>query len=190
MIWPGIEPWSTRPLANTLPNWRMSWSTKPLLDHSKLMKQLNWTLITITILWTRLTLHYGNIFTGAKKLWKKNNFSWSQETVILENKNIRIQTCLHFKYTSKNSKVIFKCHWKRALCIPASCQNNQSKQTARILFWVCYCIDPFKLIIIIMLCCYYRFPWLSLTIHLYHPLLLADRVDYVLYPYRILVDKF
>ena len=30
----------------------------------------------------------------------------------------------------------------------------------------------------------------SLTIHLYHPLLLADLVDYILYPYRILVDKF
>ena len=33
------------------------------------------------------------------------------------------------------------------LSAPASCQNNQSKQVARMLFGICWCIDPFKLII-------------------------------------------
>ena len=64
----------SRPLANTLPNWRMGCSTEPLLDHSKLMKQLKWTLLTITILWTRLTLHYGNmIYLLVLKTYEKNS---------------------------------------------------------------------------------------------------------------------
>ena len=46
--------------------------TKQLLDHSKLMKELNKTVLTITILGTILTLHYrSERFTGAKNLSKE-----------------------------------------------------------------------------------------------------------------------
>ena len=42
----------------------------------------------------------------------------------------------------------------------------------------------------IMSRCSHRFPWLSLAICFYHPLLPAGLPDYILCPYRAVVDKF
>ena len=45
-------------------------------------------------------------------------------------------------------------------------------------------------IIVILSCCLHGFPWPSLSIHLYCPLLSTDLPGYILYPYIPVVDKF
>ena len=47
------------------------------------------------------------IYLLVLKTYEKSN-TVKNKTVIFENKNIRIQTCLHFEYTYRNSKVILK----------------------------------------------------------------------------------
>ena len=74
------------------------------MDHSKSMKELNATVLTITILGTILTLHYSNErFTSAKNLCKKYNFSLSQETVIFKNKKYQNTGLYRFWVHQKKS---------------------------------------------------------------------------------------